>query len=199
MNVENEKMRLFVAISVPEEIRAKIAASQEELRQVAPRSAVRWTISEQLHLTLRFLGDVPVAKLLELKESIRQVCGQLPVLHLKAAGIGFFPNARSPRVIWAGIADADGRLGQFQKEIEKVAGPFAEKPGAEKFVGHLTMGRFKVYRPGEIKELVNRAMGMGGRQFGEWTAGEVEIVRSELLQGGARHTVMEAFPLGRAE
>jgi 2'-5' RNA ligase len=190
-----EQLRLFVAIPVPEAVRDEIAVAQRELQPLAPRGVVRWTKPEQMHLTLKFLGAVPADRVEELKESVQKVCAGRPALRLRAKGIGFFPNARSPRVIWAGVCDEEERLADLQGEIEGAVRPFAAEPGAENFVGHLTLGRFKDARRREIEHLVNHAQAMGDRRFGEWTAWEIEIVRSELFPAGARHTLLAAFPL----
>jgi RNA 2',3'-cyclic 3'-phosphodiesterase len=193
----NERLRLFMAIPVPPAVRGEIAAAQRELQPLAPRGAARWTKPEQLHLTLKFLGGVPAALIEGLEESVQKACAGRPALRLNAAGIGFFPNARSPRVIWAGIRDEAGRLADLQKAIENSVRPFAAEPGAEHFVGHLTLGRFKNVRRREIEELAAHAQTMGGRQFGGWTARALEIIRSELSPAGARHTPIAAFRLGQ--
>jgi 2'-5' RNA ligase len=191
----DEWLRLFVAIPVPEPVRDEIAVAQRELQSLAPRGVVRWTKPEQMHLTLKFLGGVPADRFEDLKESVQKVCAGRPSLRLRAKGIGFFPNARSPRVIWAGVGDEEERLADLQREIESAVRPFAAEPGAENFVGHLTLGRFKDARRREIEQLVNLAQAMGDRRFGEWMAREIEIVRSELFPAGARHTLLAAFPL----
>jgi 2'-5' RNA ligase len=190
-----EQPRLFVAIPVPEPVRDEIAVAQRELQPLAPHGVVRWTKPEQMHLTLKFLGGVPADRVEELKESVQNICAGNSALRLRAKGIGFFPNARSPRVIWAGVGDEEERLADLQREIEGAVHPFAAEPGAENFVGHLTLGRFKDARRREIEQLVNHAQTMGDRRFDGWTAQEIEIVRSELFPAGASHTLLAAFPL----
>lgn len=191
-----EKLRLFVAIPIPEPVRDEMTRVQRELRPLAARGIVRWTKPEQMHLTLKFLGDVPVARLDDLKVAIGAVCANARPLPLRAAGVGFFPNARAPRVIWAGVSDGEGWLAGLQDEIERVASPFAATPGTENFVGHLTLGRVKDTRRPNARELANRAQNLGNRRFGDWTATGIEIVRSELLPDGARHSPVAVFPFG---
>jgi 2'-5' RNA ligase len=190
-----EQHRLFVAIPVPEAVRGEIAVAQRELQPLAPRGVVRWTKPEQMHLTLKFLGAVPPDRVEDLKESVQKICAGCPALRLRAMGFGFFPNAHLPRVIWAGVGDEEGRLAELQKKIESAIRPFAMKPGAENFVGHLTLGRFKDIRRREIEELLHHVQTIKDRVFGGWTAREIEIVRSELFPAGARHTLLAAFPL----
>ena len=189
-------LRLFVAISIPEPVRDEIIRVQQELQPLVPRDVARWARSDQFHLTLRFLGDVPVAGLEQLKESVNAVCRSARPLPLRAGGIGFFPNPHSPRVVWAGIDDQAGLLDDLQKRIETAVRPFAAEPGEKHFSGHVTLGRLKNLKPSDARKLAAHAQTVKDRMFGEWTAHETEIIRSELSPAGARHTTLAAFRLG---
>ncbi|HXR47100.1 MAG TPA: RNA 2',3'-cyclic phosphodiesterase [Candidatus Limnocylindrales bacterium] len=195
-NNSTEKLRLFVAIAVPDAIREEMIRVQHQLQPLAPRGVVRWTKPEQFHLTLRFLGDVSSDCLAALQESVRAVCSGEPALHLQAQGVGFFPKARSPRVIWIGITDGENRLVDFQRKIEDAVQPFSAGPGGERFAGHVTLGRFKQSKWLDINSLTARADTMKDSTFGEWTVREVEIIRSELLATGSRYTQLAAIRLG---
>ena len=142
----NERFRLFVAIPFRKTVRNKIIRVQQELRRLVPHDTVRWTKPEQFHLTLRFLGDVSSDCAAALKESVHTVCSGEPALHLCAQGVGFFPNTRSPRVIWVGINDSERRLADLQKKIESAVRRFTEEPGGENFAGHVTLCRFKRFK-----------------------------------------------------
>ena len=190
-----EQLRLFVAILMPEAVRNEITGVQQELRQLVSRDAIRWTKPEQFHLTLRFLGEVPVGRVAALQEAINVVCAGEPALRLRAQGVGFFPNGRSPRVIWAGVNDGEGRLVDLQKKIEAAVQPYTPKPGTERFAGHVTIGRVKFLKRPEIEKLAVYAQAVKDRLFGEWTAREVELIRSDLLPAGASHTLLAAFRL----
>jgi 2'-5' RNA ligase len=192
-----EKLRLFVAIPMPETVRNEITGVQRELRRLVSHDAIRWTKPEQFHLTLRFLGDVPAERVAALQEAVNSVCRASPALHLRAQGTGFFPNARSPRVIWAGVNDGEGRLADLQKKIEGAVQPFTKEPGTERFAGHVTVGRVKILKRHEIEELAAHAQAVKDRLFGEWTAGEVELIRSDLSPGGACHTLLAAICLAK--
>ena len=106
-------LRLFVAIPIPEPVRDEIIRVQQELQPLVPRDVARWARSDQFHLTLRFLGDVPADGVEDLKKSVGAVCRNARSLSLRAGGVGFFPNPRSPRVIWVGIDDRDRAAGGF--------------------------------------------------------------------------------------
>lgn len=191
-----ERFRLFVAIPVPAAIRSEMVRVQHELQPLAPRGVVRWTKPEQFHLTLRFLGDVSSDHVAGLQESLRTACSGVRVMHLRAQGVGFFPNTRSPRVIWTGITDGDNRLVDFQRKIEGAVQPFSAGPGGERFAGHVTLGRFKQAKQLDINVLTASAETMKDRKFGEWTVLEIEIIRSELLATGSRYTLLASIRLG---
>lgn len=191
-NVANETsstfLRLFIAIAVPPDVRQEIERAQNQLRRCSSPGAIRWTKSEQFHVTLKFLGDVPAEQLPALEESVSAMCAGFPALQLAAGGIGFFPGRHKPRVIWAGAADDAGRLAELHRQIDEAARPYApaDKPG--KFTGHVTLGRLKPGRRVVLDKLIERAGVLRDRQFGGWPAGEVEIVRCDLTSTGALHT-----------
>jgi 2'-5' RNA ligase len=189
-------LRLFVAISIPEPVRDEIIRVQQELQPLVPRDVVRWARSDQFHLTLRFLGDVPADGVEDLKKSVGAVCRNARPLSLRAEGVGFFPNPRSPRVIWVGINDRKGRLVDLQRQIEAAVRFFTAEPGEKNFTGHATLGRLKNPKPADIWDLAARAQSLEKRRFGEWKADEIEIIRSELSPAGARYTSLAAFRLG---
>ena len=190
-----ERFRLFVAIPVPDAVREEMLRVQREFQPLASRGVVRWAKPEQFHLTLRFLGGVPSDRVAGLHDSLRAACAGERVLHLRAQGVGFFPNARSPRVLWIGVSDAESRLGDLQRKIEAAVQPFTAEPGGERFAGHLTLGRFKQFGPLEIKALTGHAETMKTRMMGEWTAPGVGLIRSELSPTGAHHTSLATIPL----
>jgi 2'-5' RNA ligase len=198
MTDQNPKslLRLFIAVPIPEPVRDEIIRVQRDLQTLVPRVVARWARPDQFHLTLRFLGDVPADGAEDLKKSVGAVCRKARPLSLRAEGVGFFPNPRSPRVIWVGIIDREGRLEDLQKQIEAAVGRFSPEPGEKNFTGHATLGRLKNPVPADVRDLAARAQSLEKRRFGEWTAHEIEIIRSELSPLGARYTLLAAFRLG---
>jgi 2'-5' RNA ligase len=187
---------LFVAISVPEEIKTEIETAQAELRRALPADCVRWTKREQFHLTLKFLGNVPVDVLRELQFSVRKACDGIPVLRLRAERIGAFPGMKSPRVIWAGVENREGLLPKLQQMVEIAVEGFTAETAEAGFRGHVTLGRVKHLRRPQAERLAKRVGVLTDRYFGEWAADKIEIIRSELSAGGACYTTLAAVPLG---
>lgn len=188
--------RLFIAIALPQAVRDEIVRVQQELQLLVARAAVRWTRPDQFHLTLRFLGNVPVERIEDLKQAVDAVCRNAPPLSLRAEGVGFFPGPHSPRVVWVGINDGEGRLMDLQRQIEAAVQPLSPELGEKNFAGHVTLGRLKNPMPADTRNLIARAQSLEKRAFGGWTASEVEIIRSELSPGGACHTLLATCQLG---
>ncbi|MGO8674498.1 MAG: RNA 2',3'-cyclic phosphodiesterase [Limisphaerales bacterium] len=187
--------RLFVALSVPEEVEREVHKAQEELRRAITQARVTWTRREQFHLTLGFLGNVAAGRVGALVEAVRGACGGFAPLRLRAVGVGCFPDMRSPRVVWLGVGDAQQALPRLQRAIQAASASFTSQESEERFSGHLTLGRIKGIGRVEAERLAGHARAMAERLFGEWTAEGVQIMRSELSPQGARHTVLATIPL----
>ena len=188
-------LRLFVAISLPDDVKDQIERTQRELRDTLPGNFVRWTRREQFHLTLKFLGDVAESQVKELIEALRAACLNFAALRLRAERIGFFPDIRFPRVVWVWAHDAGDILPRLQQAIETGTKNFTTEKSEGKFTGHVTLGRIQGIKRAQAEILAKLALGMADRFFGEWLADKVELIRSELLSNGSRYTTLAAIPL----
>ena len=192
---DSAPFRLFVAVTVPEGVKANMQKTQAELRRVVPQRSVRWARREQFHLTLRFLGDVEATRVEALAEAIRTACRGFGALHLHAERVGFFPDLRYPRVAWVGVRDEAEQLSRLQQTVEAATEGFTTEEKKERFTGHITLARIKGIKRPEAETLGQAALGMADRLFGRWTAYQIELMRSELLPQGARHSTIAAIAL----
>ena len=192
---ECSRLRLFVALRVPGAVQREIGKAQTELRRALTPGAASWTREEQFHLTLRFLGDVDASRVGELTEALRGACGGFAPMKLCAKQIGFFPNARAPRVLWVGIQDAAGNLPALQMAIVRATAEFGSQPDGKKFAAHITLARLKPLNPSEAATLAAAVDEYAAKVFGEWETATVDLMRSELLRDGARHTLVASLPL----
>jgi 2'-5' RNA ligase len=196
---KSQSHRLFVALSPPDSVKSEIERAQNELRQALPDGSVRWTRPEHFHLTLRFLGNVPVARTEELENKLRLSCRDFAPMKVRAERIGFFPERGFPRVIWVSVCEENRELFRLHRAIQRSTKEFTSEPAENDFAGHITLGRAKKIRRREAETLTGFATRMRERTFGEWTVSSVELLRSELLPDGAHHSVATTFPLsGRA-
>jgi 2'-5' RNA ligase len=189
-----EHWRLFVALPVPESVRGAIAAGQDELRQKLAPGSVRWTPADQLHLTLRFLGEVDAGRVTDLTNDLQTACAPLPAFDLVASGLDFFPHAQKPRVLWVGVADAGAALLNLWAAALAATNPYAAEVPESQYVGHITIGRVKYLQPADRSALAAQPGRMGRHEFGRWTADYAVLMRSQLSASGARHTVLARCP-----
>ncbi len=139
----SEQVRAFLALELPAE--AKVAAAQiaGQLRERMGDSDVKWVASENLHITLRFLGDLSPEMLERAQELVRSLDGESPALESAWNELGAFPSVRRPSVIWLGLEDAGETLGALAREVNQrlVKAGFgrADKP----FRAHVTLGRVR--------------------------------------------------------
>jgi 2'-5' RNA ligase len=176
-------------------VKDRIQEAQAEWREALGDGSIRWTKREQFHLTLRFLGGVDAERVGALGEAVRRACSAHAPLHLRAERIGFFPDARLPRVVWVGVQDDRDTLPSLHMAVESATADFTEEKSEPRFSGHVTLGRAKGVTRAEVEKMGELARAMGERLFGEWTADQVEIIRSELSPHGARYSTLVAIPL----
>jgi 2'-5' RNA ligase len=199
MSAAEQHVRLFVALAVPAEVRASLAGVQRELRNLLPPRAAAWTRPDSIHLTLRFLGSVARARVDALVSTLASAVAGFERLALVAERVGCFPDLRHPRIFWAWVHDADERerLINLHQRITTASAEFTQEPAEKRFVGHLTLARFKQITRREADLVAAFAQGALHRRFGAWTAETVDIMASEPASGGSRYTRLAALPLVR--
>jgi RNA 2',3'-cyclic 3'-phosphodiesterase len=178
-------IRAFIALNLPDDLRANLARLHRSLRRALPGDGVRWTPPGQIHLTLKFLGDVPGAEVDDLIAAFTRGCRGWGPFALQARGLGVFPDARRPRVLWAGVAGGLDALRQLQEGIEAETGRWRERE-ARPFQPHLTLARFKVLPPGRALAL-GRKLATPAADYGPWRVAQVDLMRSHLSATGVTH------------
>lgn len=185
----SEKIRLFIAIDLPEAVKDLLAETAVHMSQNSPNRAVRWVTREQMHLTLRFLGDTAVAQLPSLQNELTQLAARHQPFQLRLQSLGAFPNQKRPRVVWAGLAGDLAPLRKMQAELEDRVVALGWEREKRPFSPHLTLGRVK--DAGQVRRL-NWEVALVEVGF-EVTA--VQLVQSELRPSGAVYTVRQTAVL----
>jgi RNA 2',3'-cyclic 3'-phosphodiesterase len=183
-------VRLFVALDIPEAVRDSLARLRARFEQTC--RAARWVRLEGMHLTLKFIGEVPAEQLEAVRAALRQVRAPAPI-ELRFAGLGFFPNERRPRVFWAGI-DSGSALAQLAAAVEAQLAPLGIPPEARAFRPHLTLARFD--SPEGVERMHAAAAEFAATEFGRMTGGEFYLYQSVLKRGGAEYTRLATYTLG---
>ncbi len=190
-------IRSFVAIELEQEMLRKLASVQEELKESIPSGLVRWVDPYGIHLTLKFLGEVPAPKIEQVKRALEKACASHNPFSFSCGGLGCFPNARRPNVIWVGVQDDTGRLEAIQREVEKALAPLGFAPERRPFSPHLTLGRVGRRVGGAERRHIGQVV--QSRQVGDLGRVHVKAVslmRSDLRPTGAVYTCLARFPLG---
>ena len=190
-------MRLFIAVSIPPDVQTHFKRVQDKLAQAAPHANIRWSPSGQFHVTLNFLRDVAAHRFEGLEKAVSDACTGFPTIPLIAHDIGFFPDSKHPKVIWAGVDDTFGYLARLQKSLTRAVHPFVREVKVEKFVSHVTLGRINRADQASLENLHKCAAKFSRRPFGAWPASEVNIYRSILSPAGAEHTLLTSCPLAK--
>jgi 2'-5' RNA ligase len=181
-------MRTFIAIDLPVSIRAALREKQASFCCVCPDAG--WTRPEGIHLTLKFLGDVSVARVEEVSQNLKNL-RPFESFTVGLKGFGFFPDARRPRVFWAGV-DAPASLRQLAEQVEEVMGrigfPREERP----FRPHLTLARFKTPQPQPALQTLLAQQ--SEQQLGNFEVSDFFLFESKLSPKGAEYRKVERFP-----
>lgn len=189
-------MRCFIAISLDRALAREVGRVQRQLAPAVPADAVRWVRVDQLHLTLKFLGDVAEARVDLLAESLRRACAGRGPLRLELNGLGCFPNLTRPRVLWVGVGGDTDALRQVQARVAAETTNFGDQGEEQQFHPHLTIGRLKSREPGVLRR-VGQALGAASvGALGQWQVGEVILFSSRLSPQGPTHTALARVPLG---
>ena len=190
-------IRAFIAIELSPDILNQIGGLQARLKREVPSGLVRWARPEGIHLTLKFLGDIPTEQVEAIAEAMREACAPHAPFALAVEGMGCFPNPSRPRVIWVGIDEPGGALARLQRDVERAVRPLGFPPEGRPFRPHLTLGRVKGRDRGAIQTL-GETVCRTSFGAGQMDVASVHLIRSDLLPGGAVHTELASAPLGGA-
>jgi 2'-5' RNA ligase len=180
-------MRIFIAAELPDRIRNALSELQHELRPVA--KAARWVAPESVHVTLKFIGEIPDSRLEEINAALAGLTSK--PIPIGVRGVGFFPGARSPRVLWVGMVapalqelvnEIDGRMERLGFEREKRG-----------FKPHITLARAKDARLDA--SLVDAAARYETHEFGSFIVDRIFVFKSTLKPSGAVYEKLREFVL----
>jgi len=175
-------MRTFIAIELPEEIKSSLGRLQEELK--ASNADVKWVEPNNIHLTLKFLGEIDDKKLDKVTKIIDGAAKENDKFKVYISSLGAFPKIDYPRVIWVSIDTGDKETKQIAKDLEegmaKIGIPREDRP----FSSHITIGRTRssLNRENLVRDLKNKAE-LGGKKL-EFYATKITLFKSTLTPKG---------------
>jgi 2'-5' RNA ligase len=196
-------IRAFVAVAPDAPLREALAKIQAALRgrleqAAGPGARIQWVRPESIHLTLKFLGDVPEERVAEIGAALDGAAAGHARFTLEADGLGVFPDLRAPRVLWAGLADPAGAARRLADGVDAALDAIGFAPERKPFHPHLTLARVKE-RSREVGLALARERWLEQPAMqGPLTVAAVALMKSELKPSGAVYTELRRAALKEA-
>jgi RNA 2',3'-cyclic 3'-phosphodiesterase len=190
-----EKIRSFIAIELPGELKQALAGLQGKLKS-AGNLPVKWVQAGNIHLTLKFLGDIDVNITGGITSALEEAVQGLHPCHIEASGLGVFPNMNRIQIIWVGLHGELEKLGQLQKHIKASLTPLGFLAEGRPFTPHLTLARVRDYtRPDERQKLVEiiSAASFAGKYIINMNA--INLMKSQLTREGPIYSKISTITL----
>ncbi len=181
-------IRAFVAVTIDAKIQKEIGRLQDKLIKEVQKTACRvsWVKPETIHLTVKFLGDIPVNQVDPILNSLRKAVQGINAFSLTIEGLGVFPGQRNPRVVWVGITEGKESLQVMQPRVEQELAALGFQREKKKFNPHLTLGR--VRSPEGASALGDLLASIPHPVFGSSMVQDIRLMKSDLHPTGAVHT-----------
>jgi 2'-5' RNA ligase len=185
-------IRTFIALELPPSLISLLAKVQEDLQSMGLRA--KWVRPENIHLTLKFLGDIPIEKCPEIESAIKSATKAFKPLALSVKGIGVFPGIKNARVLWTGLSGEIEVLANLQQNLEMQLVSLGHKKGNRPFKAHLTLGRIKKrVAPAQLLGAIRVCCEFEPVNF---NADHVVLYESDLKSTGAVYTALWSKGLG---
>jgi 2'-5' RNA ligase len=190
-------IRAFIAISLPLEITQRLDQVMQDLRGKMPGGGpVRWVPAQNIHLTVKFLGEVSSSNLDMLKKALAAEAARHAPLDISVGGLGAFPSMRRPNVVWVGV-EAPPELSALQHGIESEMAHLGYAPEERPFSPHLTLGRVGRNTCSYDQQQLGSVLSACKVGFlGAARVQTVTLYRSDLNPSGAIYSALFSAPLG---
>jgi 2'-5' RNA ligase len=183
-------MRCFIAINLDDPLRKKIASVMRDL--MTGKWDVKWIPPENLHITLKFLGEASEDSVRILKDNLSAIAKEHLPFEVKLRGVGVFPDRKRPRVVWIDIIDSR-ELTILQEEVEYSAISIGFNKETRKFSPHLTIGRIRSLMV--VEAFMKAIEPLKDEDFGNIAVNKISLMKSDLKPTGAQYSIVTEFPL----
>jgi RNA 2',3'-cyclic 3'-phosphodiesterase len=189
-------IRAFIAIDLPSHIQEKLSDILNQLKR-PDTMAVRWVPARNIHLTIKFLGDVSPSNLEILTKILQSEVSRYKPFEIRVASLGAFPSMRRPRVVWVGV-EAPSVLQSLQRAVEVETVRLGYAAEDRPFSPHLTLGRVAHNAsPEEVRQVADVLVNCKVGELGTALVDQVRLFRSDLQPGGAVYTPLFTTPMGK--
>jgi 2'-5' RNA ligase len=187
-------IRAFIAVEIDPQVIDKISAAINQLKSRV--SGVRWVNATNIHLTLKFLGDVEETQINQIGAALEAQLHPFPRFTINAKGLGVFPDLRRPRILWVGLTGI--QLASLVSRLESALEPLGFAPEKRSFTPHLSIGRWR--QTDRASKTLGQALeSWKDYQFGATNVDEVILFHSKLNPEGAIHTKLQIVTLTNAQ
>jgi len=189
-------MRSFIAIELPSPIIEELSSISRDIR--VESQAISWVHPSAFHLTLRFLGDISLDKVLPIRKVLEECAGHISPFNLRIEGLGAFPNILRPRVIWVGISGEMDELCHLKEEMDNLLLPLGFALEPRSFTPHLTLARVKngISSP-DRESLRQKVTGKETKMLSSFRVEFISLMESKLTPQGAKYSPLYQAPLKR--
>ena len=184
--------RVFCAIEIAQEIREAVVEHISGLRRAVPEAQASWSRPENIHLTLKFLGDLSQTRVEQLSEAASRAASRSTPFRIELEQTGCFPTHGSPRVLWIGINDPDSKLAELHAHLEEECAKEGFEKEARRYHPHLTIARLRKPQGARTLAAEHEELEFSPTQI---VVRELLVIRSELGRGGSRYTVIARHSL----
>ena len=191
-----DTIRTFIAIEISQEVRVEVVKHINHLRREAPNVRASWSREDNLHLTLKFLGNAPVSQISTVSQAAAAAAAATEPFELTVGGCGWFPPHGKPKVMWIGIEDPDARLRQLHDALQERCAEAGFDRDGRPFHPHLTIARLRSPAGSRHLAETHKAHGFPAQRL---RVSELVVFRSELLREGSKHTAISRHKLGGGE
>jgi 2'-5' RNA ligase len=185
--------RIFCAIELPATIRERVLLSIADLKEVVPDARVSWARETSLHLTLKFLGEIPPTSVPDFSNALARAVVGMKSFPIRFEETGAFPTRGQPRVLWIGTNDYSGKLAELHAKVEEESALAGFAREARSFHPHLTIARLRNPQHARVLAATHKQMKF---EPVEVTVSELLVIRSELSSEGSNYTVLSRHPFG---
>jgi len=182
---KHDTIRAFIALELPQEIKQAIADYLAPLR--ALDKGISWTKAENVHCTLKFLGDTPTPLIEKVAAALREICAGFAPIAAEITGASVFPSEHRARVLWIGMKESSGKLAELAQRIESECRRLGFEKEERGFSPHLTIGRVKEGKAANVVKAL-RESPFPSRQI---VFQECLLMKSELHSKGSIYTALQ--------
>jgi 2'-5' RNA ligase len=192
------QVRSFIAIELPQGTKRELAYLQEGLKRACGYCPAKWVTIESIHLTLNFLGDVPLSRLDDIKSAVAQAAAASDTFGLALEGLGAFPNLERPHIVWVGLSGNVEKLSNIQKRLEQLLVMLGFNSENRPFSPHLTLARVRDEASAADKKRLGQAISSTTCKTDcPIPVRQVSLIKSQLTPAGSIYTVLSSATLGR--